>query len=255
MSDAPALPAGFDRRGSGRGAAPRRTRREWLAGLAVTGTAHGVVLAALLIGHAGEAATPALRTPTTITASLVRLGKPRAAALLPRRYKTPEPTVAPTAITHADAPVPQATKRPAPDAVKGPKTTPEDPFERAHRFSQENGDDAAPPGDPNGVSGGTADRTEGDPYIGAVIAAIFDAWRVPDLVRDVRGLKAIVFLRVGADGTIRARDLRESSRNRFFDASVIEALQRLQRLPPPPPKWVGPFGEGVELEFNPNPTP
>ena len=79
---------------------------------------------------------------------------------------------------------------------------------------------------------------------------IKSSWNYPrERVRRNPNLEALVLVRVNRDGSVLALSLSKSSGDRFFDESVINAVERAKPLPPLPagyPKTV----EELELNFN-----
>ena len=93
------------------------------------------------------------------------------------------------------------------------------------------------PGVPVGTSGlACRDMDEGPvevvTYGRAAMAAVRANWRAPKAAPP--GMAASVRVRVDADGRIRSTELAAPSGNRAFDTSVLEAVRRTRRLPPPP---------------------
>lgn len=208
--------------------------RATLGGLVLTAGVHAALVVALLVAHSSSAAPP--RPPRdVVVAKLVRLGKPRDPRLLPRKPSAPPPTAPATPLSpNVDPNAAPTTPTPAPDpdAVAG------DEFEKARLRAKAIGETyEEPEGSPEGSPAGTADTAaEGDPYATAIDAAIRAEWRVPDLVKpeQLAALACTVFVRIEADGTIVESAVLEPSRNRFFDGSVVEAIARVKKLPPPP---------------------
>lgn len=204
-----------------------------LGGLVVTVTVHTVLIAALLLAHRSSA-EPAATPRNTVVATLVRLGKPRDPHRLPTKPTAPPPTTAPPATLTRDPNIAPTEPTPAPS----PEAPPGDLFDSARLRAKALGETVEEPeGSPEGSPAGTAaTASEGDPYATAIDAAIRAEWHLPDLVRpeDLVNLATTVFLRVDARGTIVETQVVAHSGNRFFDASVVEAIARTKRLPAPP---------------------
>jgi periplasmic protein TonB len=217
-------------------------------GLFVTATLHAGATAAIVLGHARRAPLPP--APQVMVARLVRLGRPRAPDLLPRKAAAPPlPAVAPPVVPPEPHPPPQKPEAPQakPSDVRGAMA-------RARALAAKVEDKAEEPeGRPEGVAEGTADQaSEGDPYATEVWRRIHDLWNVSHVVsaRELPRLRAVVFLRLADDGRIVDHRIVESSGNRFFDASALDAVERVDRLPPPPRDRARAILEaGISLEF------
>jgi len=218
-------------------------------GLAATVTLHASAAVAIVLGHRIAAPPPA--APEVMVARLVRLGKPRPPDLLPRKPTAPPP--APTPVPAVD-PAPKPETKPALATKPDPSVKPADlrtAMARARALARSAEEIEEPEGRPEGVAEGTSDRaSEGDPYATEVWRRIKEGWRVPEMVsdRDLRRLRAVVFLRLSANGQIVEHRIVEPSGNRFFDASALEAIVTVQRLPPPPRAFLV---NGINLEFVP----
>lgn len=223
-------------------------------GFGVTVLLHASAAVAIVLGH-GKA-VPVRPAPQMMVARLVRLGKPRLPHLLPRKPAAPlpAPVVAPAPEPLAPPVVPKPTE-PAPPAVKPADVR--SAMARARALAARNapvGEPEEPEGRPEGTPEGTADTAaEGDPWATEVYRRIRDAWQVPETVpaRDLPKLKALVVVRLADDGRIVERRLKTPSGNRFFDASTLDALVRVDRLPLPPRERAAQIlGSELELEFN-----
>jgi len=232
------------------------------SGIGVTVLLHAGAAVALVLGHGH--APPPKPAPEVMVARLVRLGKPRLPDHLPRKPAAPPPApvaVPPTTPETSTAPpvVPKPTEA-APAPTDRPAVKPADlrsAMARARALAARNAPEAGaeePEGRPEGTPEGTADTaSEGDPYATEVWRRIHDGWRVPQTVpsRDLPRLRALVFLRLADDGRIIEHRVVEPSGNRFFDASTIEAVLRVDRLPPPPAARAKAILEsGILLEFS-----
>lgn len=209
--------------------------RAKVGGILLTVLVHGGLVAALLIAHRSGAALPEAPPRNYVVAKLVRLGKPRDPTMLPRTSTAPPPTAQATPINPNLDP---STAPSTPTVKPDPQAVPSNEFERARLRAKRLGEVfEEAEGSPLGSPSGTADTaSEGDPYATAIDAAIRDEWTVPDLVRpeDLARLAATLFLRIKPDGTIVESRIIEPSGNRMFDASVIEAIARVKKLPAPP---------------------
>lgn len=72
-------------------------------------------------------------------------------------------------------------------------------------------------------------------YMAEVHAVMYAAWRQPKALAGRGGLAARALIRVRRDGRIIHRELIGSSGNEIMDASVMQALETVQQLPPLPP--------------------
>lgn len=85
---------------------------------------------------------------------------------------------------------------------------------------------AAP--DRSGRKGGSA---AGD-YIDLIQKKIRQNWIFPDM--GGKNIEAVVAIRISKDGTIHIEGFEKGSGNSLFDRSVIRAITKADRLPPPP---------------------
>ncbi len=87
----------------------------------------------------------------------------------------------------------------------------------------------------------------------AVVAAIRKNWVVPALIseEDLKGLKALVRLRISEDGTLSDVKLHKSSGNALYDDACVQAAQATNKVDPPPASVAARFGKGVALGCDP----
>ncbi len=79
--------------------------------------------------------------------------------------------------------------------------------------------------------GGTQASTAVQAYYGMLQAHIHRYWRLPETIRNSKGLLAIVAFRVRRDGHLERFWLEKSSGNRRFDDSALRAMKRAAPLP------------------------
>jgi TonB family protein len=221
----------------------------------------GPFLAASVFGHAavlafGLAYSWAFAGPKVdldqkpITASLVRLGKPRDEKLLPTKEEPkappeakPEPVPEPVA---APPPAPAAVAIPSkdvkPDDVKKTKTADTevkdskkslfDAMKKVARGGKPEESEGAADGDVNGDSA----RQEGEKYYGLLSAVVKRNYDVSDTIDEAerRTLKALVSIRLGASGELLSVKLTKRSGNELFDSAVVSAVNRAAPFGPPP---------------------
>jgi TonB family protein len=98
-------------------------------------------------------------------------------------------------------------------------------------------------GDPRGSRFGTAtEATPGDEYATACVEAVKEVWTVPPdiLLPDAKLARLTAQVRIIIDGRGKVYDaqVKEPSKNRYFDSSLKDSLGRLKKLPPPPKSLV-----------------
>ena len=230
-------------------------------GVHVVGVAAVLVLGPLLHG-------PALDLDQKpITASLVRLGKPRDQKLLPRKDEPPPPpqevkSAAPAAV---DPPKP-------PDAVAIPKVKPTEAPKQQKIAGQKQGQprknalfgafdkfakpkpdeelEGAEDGDPNG----DAAKAEGDQYWALLSAQVHRNYDVSQTISEEERmhLRAQVALYIGRAGQVIKVQLVKPSGNELFDSAVIGAVKKASPFSPPPEGLRDSLQRtGVVLEFRP----
>lgn len=90
---------------------------------------------------------------------------------------------------------------------------------------------SGPPGKP----GRTAVPPEQAAYFLELYGKVRSCWSFPELLRrDARGLVALVVITIEKDGRVSDVKMGQSSGNRKFDASVLEAIRSASPLPIPP---------------------
>ncbi len=87
----------------------------------------------------------------------------------------------------------------------------------------------------SGSGSGSGEATPFGWYLAQIRAVMYEAWRQPPSALAGRaGLTTRVVVRVRQDGRILDRRLTGASGNRLMDASVMEAVEAVQTLPPLP---------------------
>jgi TonB family protein len=227
------------------------------AGIFVTVLLHGLLVVGAIVGPGEDKVVEAPRD--FVVAKLVRLGKPRPKELLPRIVE-PAPAAAPlpAAVKVTEnveaAPIPKKDKE-EPKKPEPPKK--DDPAamkkasDRARLLAQQ-AEEAE--GDPTGSAKGDAARAAaGDRYITEVNDVIKGEWRTPKgMISDaeLKGLTAVVRIRIATNGRVTSAKITRSSGNRFFDDSITETFARVRKLPVPPPEIAdSAVRSGFEIEF------
>ena len=244
---------------------PSAVRRFLVASL----LAHGVLVASGLIYNAWVAAPTLVLDPKPITATLVRRGKPRDKALLPRKEQLPPPPKEEKAPPAPPAPAPEPAKPvaagPAPLAVpaaaKPPPQKGESAAERRKRlfgaFDRTSKSTAEPEeleGEEDGDPDGDSATAEGERYYGLLSVQVKRRYDVSDTIPESERmhLRAQVALRISRSGEVIDTKLMRSSGNELFDAAVLAAVKRASPFSPPPePLRSALQRDGVVLEFRP----
>jgi colicin import membrane protein len=177
-----------------------------------------------------------------IVAKLVRLGEPRPKELLPRKEEPPPGDPGPPAPAAPEAPAPP-TPRAAPAAKATPRATAK-PADHGgtrpagsrlasvlHDVKRELAAGRAD-GDP---SGDASEGSEGDQYLGLVVQALRQSYRLPTTLseRERLFLQGTLLLFVEPDGRISRFEFLKRSGNSTFDEALERAV-RQTRVPPPP---------------------
>ncbi len=207
-----------------------------------------------------------------ITASLVRLGKPREPNLLPVKE---EPVPPPQKIEGAEKP-PEPAKTPLPDPVvavpvPGVKPTPEPTpsqkqngeLSEAQRRKQlfgafsktaKQSKNQELEGQPEGSAFGDSAISQGDQYWGLISAQIRRNYDVSQTIpeQERQHLRAQVILFIGRSGDVLRAKLVKGSGNPMFDNAVMAASKKAGPFPPPPDHLRNTLqNNGVRLEFRP----
>ena len=203
-----------------------------------------------------------------ITATLVRLGKPRDPNLLPIKQEAPPPPQKlPGTEPVAEQPKPSDSAIPIPvPGVKATSPTPKqegeknsDAQRRKQLFSAFNKTskrdqltelDGLPTGDVRGDSS----TAEGEAYWGLLSAQIRRNYDVAETIpeQDRLHLRAQVILFIGRAGEVLRVQLAQSSGNSLFDGAVLAAAKKAAPYSPPPEHLRALLQKsGVRLEFRP----
>ena len=205
-----------------------------------------------------------------IKASLVRLGKPRDAKLLPRL-----PEEIPDAQQKASVPEPPKPQEPKPVAIPDTKAVSAAPPKKSPdhssadrrkqllnafgRSSKVSGSrtvrtieelEGQPEGDPNGDSA----TQEGERYFGLLRAQVQQHYDVSQTIPEQERLhlKAQVLVQIGRTGEVLRVQLAKASGNQLFDNSVVNAVKKASPFSPPPEHLRDALQQrGIALEFRP----
>jgi len=222
----------------------------------------GLVVLGLVLGSFLSAPTLDL-DQKPITATLVRLGKPRDQKLLPRKEEAPPP---PKEVVGSTAPAPPPpenavaipSKKPTPTTAK--QTGQKDGADRRKqlfgafdKFSKAKPDEPLE-GAENGSLDGDAAKAEGEQYWGLLTAQVRRNYDVSQTIPDDERihLRARVAMRIGRRGQVLQAKLAKSSGNALFDNAVLAAVKKAQPFSPPPDALRDSLEKtGVVLEFVP----
>ena len=186
-----------------------------------------------------------------ITASLVRLGKPREEKLLPRKEEPPpEPKKEEKVEVPLEVPSPKAVVVPGPEPKR--PTAKQDLFKAFHNASKQ----AKPEeleGKADGDLNGDAAKEEGERYFGIISAAVRRYYDVSNTIPEAerRTLKALVAMKVSATGEASDVRLKKGSGNGLFDDAVLLAVKKAAPFSPPPEHMKKVLLAGVILSFTP----
>lgn len=181
--------------------------------------------------------------PKPITASLVRLGKPRDEKLLPRKEeeappppqevkappKPPDPVEAPP----VPSPLPAPKAAPQPGAAKSnEKKSLKDMFGKAGKAAKPDELEGEADGDPDGDSA----KAEGERYYALLKNAVRRFYDVSNTIPESERitLKANVNFKLATNGEVLDVDIVKSSGNALFDAAVLGAVKKAAPFSPPP---------------------
>lgn len=198
---------------------------------------------------------------------LVKLGKKRDDKLLPRlerKKDKPKPAKkAPAPKPEAKPPAPKPEAKPAPSKAEAPKTLtepkpdppepkPEEKKRSARDILSDFADDEAPEKEKPKLTDLVKDIVEGDEqgsaigeeitgrlkatYNDKLLAAIKRALKVPNTVSDQERLrlKAVLFVAIGADGSLLSARITKASDNPAFDNAVLAAAKTSAPYAAPP---------------------
>jgi len=233
---------------------PRPSRLMPFLIFSVVGHAAVIALALLFSWLFGSSLNPLDQKP--ITASLVRLGKPRDEKLLPKKEEDP-----PTVEKPAEKPVEIAALKPADTAVpiptkdmnvepKKPKDAKKDLFAALNKTGKVEEVEGAADGDPNGDSA----KQEGERYYGLLSSVVKRNYDVSNSIAESerRRLHAVVTVRISPSGELLEVKLVTSSGNDLFDGAVVEAVKKAAPFTAPPDHLRDDLKKhGVPFDFTP----
>jgi TonB family protein len=244
---------------------PSPVRRFLLASV----LAHAVIVASGLIYNALVAGPHIVLDAKPITATLVRRGKPRDKALLPRKEELPPPPKEEKAPPAPPTPTPEPPKPveagPAPmatpAAAKPPPQKGDSAAERRKklfgafdRTSKSTREPEELEGEEDGDPDDDSATAEGERYYGLLSVQVKRRYDVSDTIPESERLRlrALVALRISRTGEVLDVQLSRGSGNDLFDAAVIAAVKRASPFSPPPePLRAALQRDGVVLEFRP----
>jgi TonB family protein len=234
----------------------RRQRLDPLlaVGIVVSVVLHGGMAVAIVYERKSEAKPPTEAPRDFVVAKLARLGTKRPPSWLPvipiRQAAGPKAGIR---LSH-DANAAAAKKKDDRiQAVAEAKA-----IHRADNLAKvfaEAQKEADQEGDPRGSPLGTAsEATPGDEYATACAEAVQKVWTVPPdiLLPDAKlaRLAAQVRVIIDARGKVYGAEVKEPSKNKYFDSSLKDALGRLKSLPAPPKSLVKDYPKvGIILLF------
>jgi protein TonB len=228
----------------------------------VIGHAAVVTLALLFSWLFGD--HPGVIDQKPITASLVRLGKPRDEKLLPKKEEDPPPepaqekpveVAAPPKPAEAAIPIPTKDakvdpKKEAPKDASKPKDAKKDLFAALNKAGKADDVEGRLDGDRNGDSA----KQEGERYYGLLSSVVKRNYDVSNSIAeaDRRRLRAVVTVRIAPSGELLDVKLSAPSGNELFDAAVVEAVKKAAQFTAPPAHLRdGLRKTGVPFEFTP----
>lgn len=234
------------------------TAGSWIGGILSAVGAHGVVVVGVAL--AGLSNLVVEDNPQdyieehVVEARFVQLGKPPDPKKLPRR-QVPIKTTAPKdsiAVSKREDPpkVDKKKEEPPPNAAEDLLTRLGD---RAQAFA-EIAEEREREGDPNGIEGGSADTTEGNPYIMQLISFIHRGWTIPDTLGDTSKLATITTVEITRDLHVGPHKIVKSSGVPLFDQSVEDRYNQMREqgttLPEPPPELANKIlGSTLKVRF------
>ena len=201
---------------------------------------------------------PKLQVHDTIPVELVRLGKPRDPALLPRIAKSAPPPPADDTVALDTGKTDKTKPTPKPDKKKTPELS-----DAARRMLEGMADDRLDKalakveeleGSPEGVAHGTttdpARAARG--YEAQVAASLKQAYQLPEMLKSQQQfLSAEFVLFIEGNGRISRYEIVKRHPNDLF-MSALESLLKTHQLPAPPPNLASRYrDEGVLVRFKP----
>jgi hypothetical protein len=234
----------------------RRQRLDPLlaVGIAVSVVLHGGMAVAIVYERQAEPKPPAEAPRDFVVAKLARLGTKRPPNWLPviplRQVAGPKGGVRLSHDANAAAAKKKEEKIQAEVEAKAIRRA--DNLAKVFAEAQKEADQE---GDPRGSPLGTAsEATPGDEYATACNDAVQKVWTVPPdiLLPDAKLQRLTAQVRVIIDGRGKIYDaqLKEPSKNKYFDSSLKDALGRLKSLPAPPKSLIKDYPKvGIILLF------
>ena len=220
-----------------------------------------VALALLYSWLFGSSLSPLDQKP--ITASLVRLGKPRDEKLLPKKEEEPPPVekpaekpvevAAPTKPAETAVPIPTKDVKVEPKKDSGKdskKNAKKDLFAAFNKTGKADDVEGQADGDPNGDSA----KQEGERYYGLLTSVVKRNYDVSNSIAESerRRLHAVVMVRIAPSGELLEVKLVTSSGNDLFDGAVVEAVKKAAPFTAPPDHLRDDLKKhGVPFDFTP----
>ncbi len=220
--------------------------------IAASALAHVAVV--LLVVYGGRLAARTAPPPQAVLVTkLVRLGKERPKHLLPRKETPPPPPAKPVSVPTPDAPKPSPTP-PMPSAKDriAQLSQVSKALERLkHQKPEEL--DGHPDGVPEGEVSDLQKAILGSKFGTEVEGCLRDNFVIQGLDRErVRGLDAVVVVRVAPDGRFIDHSLKRGSGMPVFDRATERAIVACGKVSPPPKELASDLREtGIEVTFKP----
>ncbi len=202
-----------------------------------------------------------------ITASLVRLGKPRDDKMLPRKEEEPPPAPVQEKPVEVPSPAPPKVDTAIPIPVKDAKVEPKKDTSKdvskkdakkdlfaAFNKTAKPGKAEELEGSADGDVNGDSAKQEGERYYGLLSSVVRRKYDVSNSIAESerRRLHAVVKVRIGAAGQLVDVKLVTSSGNELFDGAVIEAVKTAAPYTPPPAHLREALAKsGVSFDFTP----
>ena len=223
-------------------------------GIALSLVVHGGLAVAIVYERGGPSAPPAPPPREFVAARLARLGTKRPPGFLP--VIPPRQTAGPKRglrlSQNADAEPSKRKEEQVKAELEAQAIRRADSLAKVFAEAQKEADQE---GDPQGSPLGTAlEATPGDEYATACAEAVQKVWTVPPetLLPDevLSRLSAQVRVVIDQRGKVLQATITQPSQNKYFDASLEDALGRLRALPQPPKTLVGDHPKvGILLMF------
>jgi TonB family protein len=232
----------------------RRADPLLVVGIAVSVVLHGGMAVAIVYERKEPAKAPVEAPRDFVVAKLARLGTKRPPNWLPtipmRQAAGPKSGVRLSHDANAAAAKKKEEKVQAELEAKAIRRA--DNLAKVFAEAQKEADQE---GDPRGSPLGTAtEATPGDEYATACAEAVQKVWTVPPdiLLPDAKlaQLAAQVRVVIDASGKVFDAQVKEPSKNKYFDSSLKDALGRLKKLPSPPKSLIKDYPKvGIILLF------